>query len=263
MFSVLAILFYLASWALLVRGVSRKERTASSIVFAAISLGIAAHIFSVYYSLHTSEGIQLGIFKISSLFFLVINTLVLLSSLKKPLHNLFLGLLPLSVTAILVSLFLSSPITKAEHLSSPLLIHILLSIIAYSLLTIASLQAILLAYQNSKLRSKHPVSIIGFLPPLQTMETLLFEIIWGGMLFLTLSIATGFFFIEDFFEQKLSHKAVFSVASWVIYAILLGGRHYLGWRGTTAIRWALGGFVALMIAYFGSKLVIEVILGAN
>lgn len=101
---------------------------------------------------------------------------------------------------------------------------------------------------------------MGLLPPLQTMEALLFELVWAGMLFLTLSIITGFIFIDDFFAQKLSHKTVFSLLSWGIYATLLTGRHFIGWRGNTAIRWVLGGFTALMLAYFGSKLVLEVIL---
>ena len=91
----------------------------------------------------------------------------------------------------------------------------------------------------------------------------MFELVWAGFILLSLSIATGFIFIDDFMAQKLSHKTFFSIASWVIYAVLLWGRTALGWRGMQAVKWTLGGFSALMLAYFGSKLVLEVILKAN
>lgn len=263
MFSLITITLYLAAWVFLVHNVIRREQMKTKAVSLVILAGLIIHCFSVYFSIHSNDGIKLGTFKISSLFFVVINAIVWLSSIKKPLLNLFLGLLPLSVISIISSLVFDSPITRTEDLSPGLLTHILLSILAYSLLTIASLQAILLAYQNKKLRSRHPGAVMGLMPPLQTMETLLFELVWGGMLFLTLSIVTGFMFVDDFMAQKLSHKSVFSVLSWAIYAILLTGRHFIGWRGMTAIRWVLGGFVALMLAYFGSKLVLEVIIGVN
>jgi ABC-type uncharacterized transport system permease subunit len=59
---------------------------------------------------------------------------------------------------------------------------------------------------------------------------------------------------------EVSRVGAFSIAAWMIYALLLWGRHQLGWRGYTAIRWTLAGFALLMLAYFGSKLVLELIL---
>ncbi len=260
MFSALAIIFYIVAWSLLLKNALDKS-SKQSLALILIAAGIVAHHFSVYFALHSEAGMQLGVFKISSLFMLVITVILALSSLKKPLHNLFLGILPLSILSIVVGLFFSSPITETGTLSGGTVTHILLSILAYSLLTLASLQAVLLAYQNNMLRTKHPSSVMGFLPPLQTMETLMFELVWGGMVFLTLSMIIGFTIIDDFLGQKLRHKTTFTILSWLIYAILLSGRHVFGWRGISAIRWVLGGFVALMLAYFGSKVVIELILG--
>lgn len=260
MFSAIAVLFYLAAWAMLFYFVRRREPYQTSYIAIIVSLGAVAHCLAVYFSLKTSAGYQFGFFKVPSLFMWVINCIVLLSSLKKPLHNLFLLLLPLSVFAIAVGLIFDTPTTIASHRSSGLIAHILLSILAYSLMTIASLQALLLSYQNKRLKEKHPKGLIGLLPPLQTMETLLFELVWAGEILLTLSILSGMVFIENMFAQHLVHKTVFSIASWIIYAVLLWGRHTIGWRGAAAIRWTLGGFIALMLAYFGSKLVLEVIL---
>lgn len=260
MFSAIAVIFYLGAWAILLHFALRRETLKPSRVLWITALGLGFHGVAVYLSLVTKSGYQFGFFKVPSLFMWVINGIVLLSSLRKPLHNLFLALLPFSIIAILVGLIFESPVATAEHRSPGLMTHILLSILAYSLLTIASLQALLLAYQNKQLKGKHPKGVIGLLPPLQTMETLLFELVWTGEILLTLSILSGVIFIEDMFAQHLAHKTVFSILSWVIYAILLWGRHTIGWRGSAAIRWTLGGFVALMLAYFGSKLVLEVIL---
>ena len=142
----------------------------------------------------------------------------------------------------------------------PIITHILLSVLAHSLLAIATLQALLLSYQYKKLKTRHPKGLIGILPPLQTMETLMFELVWAGFALLTLSILSGLIYLDNIFAQHLAHKTVFSILAWFIYATLLWGRHSIGWRGIIAIRWVLVGFAALMLAYFGSKIVLEVIL---
>ena len=92
------------------------------------------------------------------------------------------------------------------------------------------------------------------------MEVMLFELLWVGLILLSLSIGTGMLFLEDMFAQHLVHKTVLSIVGWVILAILLFGRLRFGWRGKTAIRWTLAAFAFLMLAFFGSKLVLEFIL---
>ncbi|HET6592901.1 MAG TPA: cytochrome c biogenesis protein CcsA, partial [Xanthomonadales bacterium] len=101
------------------------------------------------------------------------------------------------------------------------------------------------------------------LPPLLTMEKLLFRIIWAGFILLTATLVTGVVFTEELFGKaaKLNHKTLFGVVSWIIFAALLCGRHVYGWRGRVAVRWTLAGFLALVLAYVGSKFVLEVILG--
>jgi ABC-type uncharacterized transport system permease subunit len=100
------------------------------------------------------------------------------------------------------------------------------------------------------------------MPPLLTMERLLFRVILAGFAFLTLTLLTGIVFSETLFGRamKFDHKTVFAVASWFIFAALLAGRYFYGWRGRTALRWTLAGFVALLLAYVGSRFVLEVIL---
>jgi ABC-type uncharacterized transport system permease subunit len=95
------------------------------------------------------------------------------------------------------------------------------------------------------------------------MEALFFELLWVGEICLLLAITSGFLFIDDLFAQHLAHKTVFSLLALVIYGVLLWGRYQRGWRGATAIRWALGGFCTLMLAYFGSKFVLQIVLSGG
>jgi ABC-type uncharacterized transport system permease subunit len=138
--------------------------------------------------------------------------------------------------------------------------HIVVSILAYSVITLAAAQAVALWLQDHALKARRVHGLIDWLPPLQTMEQLLFQLVTGGLVLLTLAIGSGAVFLDDIFAQHLVHKTVFSLSAWLIFAILLWGRHRLGWRGNTAIRWTLGGFIALMLAYFGSKFVLELLL---
>jgi ABC-type uncharacterized transport system permease subunit len=143
--------------------------------------------------------------------------------------------------------------------------------LAYSLFTIAALHATLMTLLErrlhaGKLAGPSGESLAGpwaSLPPLMTLETLLFRILTLGFVLLSLTLASGFVFSEELFGQaaRFNHKTVFGIISWIIFAALLVGRYGWGWRGRTALRWTLAGFAALLLAYVGSMFVLEVILG--
>ena len=113
--------------------------------------------------------------------------------------------------------------------------HILLSILAYGMLTIAVFQSLLLLLQDHQLKHKHPSGLIKNFPPLQTMESLLFGFLWAGWLLLSLSLLSGALFINDLFAQHLAHKTILSCFAWVVFAVLLRGRHQLGWGRAVAV----------------------------
>lgn len=254
--NLIAIALYVAATLFFARKFGRQEAINHSQLLITAAVALAFHGVGVLSLSLGSDGFHLSLFAVLSLIFWVVNSIVLISSFKKELHNLFLLLFPLSALAVLASAFTQ----ESEALDYSLASHIILSILAYSLLTIASLQALLLAYQNRALKHKNLITSTRLLPPLQTMESLLFELLWVGEILLTLAIASGFWFLEDMFAQHLAHKTVFALIAWFIYALLLWGRHQVGWRGNTAIRWTLAGFLCLMLAYFGSKIVLELIL---
>lgn len=259
----LATALYSIAWVILVRAVIRRRAIAPAAFSIILASGLVAHGVGLYQQMILPDGYHFALFKTSSLFFWTANFLILLSSLRKPLHNLFLITLPISVATLLGSLYWGTESPAYVKLSAKTAIHILLSIVAYSTMIVATVQTLLLAYQNYQLRHRHPTGLIRLLPPLQTMEHLLFELLWVGEILLTLVIITGIFEIESIAAQHLHHKIVFTILAWLIYATLLWGRHYLGWRGSSAVRWSLSGFACLVLAYLGSKFVLEMILGVG
>lgn len=199
-------------------------------------------------------------FNAGSLVALFITLLLLIAALDKPVEKLGIAIFPLA--AVLLGLDMIFP-EKSHPLAAhnwQMSTHILTSIVAFSLLNIAALQAILLTVQDQQLRSHNPKRLMLAFPPLQAMETLLFQMIGAGLFFLTVSLISGFIFLDDLFAQHLVHKTVLSIIAWIIFSSLLIGRERYGWRGKTAIKWTLIGFVLLLLAYFGSKLVLELIL---
>ena len=120
--------------------------------------------------------------------------------------------------------------------------------------------SLLLGILEHRLRPKRTIRLLRGLPPLQTMEALLFNLLWTGIVALSLAIGSGFLFLDDMFEQHVVHHTVLALASWFLYAGLLLGHSIFGWRGTTAVRWTLIAFTLLVLGYFGSKFVIEILL---
>jgi ABC-type uncharacterized transport system permease subunit len=121
----------------------------------------------------------------------------------------------------------------------------------------------LLVSLDKRLRMRRLSDLPSALPPLDALERVMFRLIATGFAFLTMALLTGFIFVTDLFEQHLAHKTILSLIAWVLFAILLIGRTRYGWRGRAAVRWTLSGFAFLVLAYFGSKFVLETLLGRH
>ena len=230
-----------------------------------IGLGFAAvllHLWILFETLHTSAGVNFGFFNAVSFAAWIIVLILLLSSLRKPLENLGIVLLPFAGLTLIMVLAFPTVHILPEDANWNLRTHVLTSLLAYSVLAMASVQAILLAIQDNHLRKHHPGGFMRSLPPLQTMESLLFEMILIGFILLSIALLTGFLFLEDMFAQKLVHKTILSIVAWIAFGTLLWGRFRFGWRGRKAIYWVLAGFAVLALAYFGSKAVVELILNS-
>lgn len=257
--AVMASLFYLAaaSW----QGLTLVRRvTPQPMLVRGLSLlGLLCHLPLVV-SLFGHDAQVLPGFYTSMILISAMAVAILLGvSLFKPVLGAAAGILPLASIALLLAAALPArPATEA--LSPGITLHAISSLLGFAVLAIAAVQAILLGLQNRALRHHHIRGIVQALPPLTSMERLLFELIWAGMALLTLSILSGFLFLDNMFAQHLAHKTILSLAAWVIFAILLFSHHRLGWRGMRAVRWTLGGCAVLLVAYFGTLFVLEVLL---
>jgi ABC-type uncharacterized transport system permease subunit len=141
--------------------------------------------------------------------------------------------------------------------------HIAMATTAFAFLTIGAALAVSQVVVDRRLRSRRPLGILRILTPLESLESGCFYSILAGFLLLTLALVSGAFFVENLFAQHLVHKVVLAIVAWIVFGVLLLGRWRFGWRGRKALRWTLAGYVLLGLSYFGSKLVLENLLGRH
>lgn len=186
-----------------------------------------------------------------------------------PLDGLRALVLPSAAITVLLQAIFPGSVISLEGKSALFPWHIAISLLAYSTLTIAAFHAVLMALQESQLHSRSPASRNGWLaavlerlPALLTMEKLLFRLIAIGFALLTLTVFSGVVFSEQLFGQAVqwNHKTIFTMLSWFMFGLLLVGRRWRGWRGKTALSFTLSGFATLLLAYVGSRFVLEVVL---
>jgi ABC-type uncharacterized transport system permease subunit len=142
-------------------------------------------------------------------------------------------------------------------------LHFLTAMLAYSLFTLSALHAVFMGFVERKLHHRELSKQLASLPPILTMEALLFRMIIIAFSLLTVALGSGLMFSEAIFGQAvpIDHKTLFAFIAWAIFAALLIGRRIYGWRGRIALRWTLTGFLVLLLAYVGSRFVSEVLLG--
>ena len=256
--SVSAILLYCLSAFLIAKQLGQAPRKRWICLLPAI-LAVISQAYALKLQILQPGGLNLGFFIAFSLIAWLISIQIIISSFYRRIESLGIVIFPISgIAGLLADLGLSTQLISTNE--NAIQGHIMISVIAYSLITLGAFHAGLLAYQDRAIRAHHPGGFIRFLPPLHDMETLLFQFLAFGFICLSVSLLTGFFYLEDIFAQHLVHKTVLSIVAWLILAILLFGRIRFGWRGVRAIRWTLASFVFLMLAFFGSKLVLEFIL---
>ena len=225
-----------------------------------LGVAVAAHAAGLWPSTVMADGLNFSVFNAGSLVAWCIALAILVLLLKlRPVESLAVAVLPLVAAAVVVELAFPNTRNVIADVPAGLRLHIALAIVAYSLFAIATLQAFFLAFADRKLRRHQPV--LHFLPPLPAMEAVMFQLTLMAFVLLTVSLALGAIYTADIGAQHLAHKIVFSVLAWLVFATLVAGRWYFGWRGRHAIRYVTAGFVLLALAFFGTKIVLELILG--
>lgn len=227
------------------------------------ALVLALHAVLLRKSIFAPHEIALSTAEVASLIGWTIAAIALVFSWCKPR---FAG-----IGAVLIALAgLAAAITDEgvrgfalEQHSWEIQAHVILSALAYALVTIAAAMAIALAMLDRRLRARRPLGALSILPSVEALESGTFQALGAGFAVLTLALFSGFIFVNNMFAQHLLHKTVLSCLSWVVFAVLLFGRWRSGWRGRTTVRWTLSGFALLALAYFGSRLILESVLGRH
>jgi ABC-type uncharacterized transport system permease subunit len=261
----LALALYVAAAILIAQRLASGRPASPGAKIGTLSLTLGAiilHAAILYTGFLSGGGVNLSLTAAFSLVAWIVAAMYFVVSLFRPLDSLGILITPLAALTVLAAALW--PAQNLITLSTPWqAAHIVVALLAYSLLCLAAAQSLLLLVQERELKHRHPGGILRALPPMELTETLMFHLIGVGFVLLTLTVVSGIFFAEQFFGKPFSftHHIVLALCAWVVYAVLLFGRWRLGWRGRTAVRWTLGGFMLLVLAYFGTKFVLEVLLG--
>ncbi len=251
--SILTIFCYLFAAAQQGYTLFGRLKWATSSYFASTFFCLLLHLWVLYQQIETPQGQNLNWLMMFSFMMWLMNLLTLLTALKRPVENLSVLTYPLSALAIGLALLWGENEIVNTKAQPTMIAHIFISLFAMSLLSLASAQGLLMGLQNYLLKHHPPSKMLRILPPLQSMESLLFAIIWCGMLFLSGTLFTGFFFGYPLTSPLLLPKTLLSLGAWILLILLLVGRYYFGWRGLTAIRWTFSGTFLTLISYFGTK----------
>lgn len=239
------------------------ERAPSSAARLVLLAALALHAFSLRADIFAGDVLRFGFaIALSGMLWLAIGFYWIESFYARIEGFQVLGL-PVAALCVLLPALVPEQHVLVNAGSAAFRVHVAVAMLAYGLFTLAALHALLMATVEKRLHSGRLSPLLAGLPPLLAMESLLFRLIHVAFALLTVTLVSGILFSEDLFGRALrfDHKTVFAIASWLIFAALLLGRHLRGWRGRLALRWTLAGFSALLLAYVGSRFVLEVLLG--
>ena len=230
---------------------------------AAIFIALAIQGVGLYDGLFGASGMRFSFsFALSLMLWLAV-LIYWLEGFHSPLDGLQPLVLPLAALCAALPVVFPQLRVIAHADAWGFKLHFMAAMLAYSLFTLSALQAVFMGFAERKLHHKELSRTLASLPPLLTMEVLLFRMITVAFALLTLALASGIVFSEEIFGKALvfDHKTFFAFVAWGIFGALLIGRRAYGWRGRIALRWTLAGFIVLLLAYVGSRFVYEVVLG--
>jgi ABC-type uncharacterized transport system permease subunit len=262
MLTALSSLFALALYALASRQLSGHARQPSpmprrwlALAVPAVLLHAAVHVLAW----RELNGLDLHFFAALSLVGLGMAVLTTALGPAQRIEALGIIVFPLAALVMAAYVLLGGGEPRGD-LGWPLQLHALLALMAYATLAIATLLALMLWFQERALRQRQLGGWLRILPPLTQMESLLFRCLGAGFVLLSLTLLTGVLFVDDLFAQDLGHKTVLSILSWAVLGVLLFGRWRWGWRGPRAAKLTLVAMALLLLAFFGSKFVYELVL---
>jgi len=239
-----------------------KQLISKANVIGMSAVAFMAHAVLLYHWIDLPSGQNLSFFNVFSQVAWFIVLIWLLAVCRKPVETLGIFVYPLAAISVLLAWQIPGENIIQTGVFTKELFHIMISMITFSVLCIAALQSILLALEEKLLRQKRLVQFITVLPPLETMEHILFQMIWLGFALLSLVLLTSLTFFHDILSIQVLQKTVLTLIAWVVFLGLLFGRYYFGWRGKVAIKGTLIGVICLMlllvISYYGTYWILKI-----
>ncbi|MFQ3244274.1 MAG: ABC-type uncharacterized transport system permease subunit [Arenicella sp.] len=268
LFAIIAVIFYgLATVlvALFLRSVKDSnldlEGGKVTASFVVASIGAAFHIAYALKISFIEASLNASLSSMMVLMSGMLVLLFLLGGLLMPIRRLGILVFPLTIMSLIFTFFWGNHITLLENRSLSFSSHIVISLLAYCLLAIASIQALLYSYQERQIKHRTNPAMLMALPPLQTMELLLFRLVGFGFAILTLTLVSGAIFSKEIFGYAFGfkHHTILALLGWLVFAILLFKRVKHGLRGSRAVIWTISGFLLIQLGYFGTKIVSEIL----
>ena len=241
-------------------GALRQEMRYETVL---VPVALVLHGMLLYSRMRTADGLDLGVANAISLLVWLTMLIYWLGALVYAGLTGILGMLaPVALVAVLLQAVIPGRHVINYGGNSLFALHFAIAMLSYSLFIVATVHALVMLAEEKWLHRGVLPPFLKAVPPLLEMEALLFRILLAAFVLLTFTLVSGVFFSEQVFGQpfKANHKTVFGFISWLIFGGLLAGHYFRGWRGRTAVRWTLAGFTALLLAYVGSKVVLELIL---
>ncbi|NVJ61767.1 MAG: cytochrome c biogenesis protein CcsA [Gammaproteobacteria bacterium] len=220
---------------------------------------IAAHAFYLYLIIDGRGPHSLSLFNMLSLTNWLALLVLMVNSLRQNITLILAIISAFAATSTMLGMMYPTGGPNHLQIGPVSLTHIIAAITGTGFLLLAAVQALLVLIADAKLRS-HPTHVPSYFPPLQSLERFQFQLLALGFFAMTLAMILAVFWLKDAWTSQPLHKSILSSMAWVVFATLLIGHQWKGWRGAIAAKWTLGGFVLLAIGYFGSKLVVELIL---
>lgn len=238
-------------------------------VIASLSglIGLLIHLNSLIQNITQQNGLSLSLINIISLIGFQLALIAVIAAFNKSLRGFAGGIIFIASLSAVVSIwslnYWGNSDIEVKALSWQIKTHALSSLFAYGLLCAGAIISLFALIQNNRLRARKISSFNALFAPLETTENLLFNIASTGFVILFLAIFSGLIFIEDIFSQHLAHKTILSITALIMFGVLIYGRKFYGWRGRSAIYLYLVAFFTLAISYFGTRFILENILGKS
>ncbi|WP_189399799.1 cytochrome C assembly family protein [Arenicella chitinivorans] len=227
--------------------------------FAFGTLACLLHIAAAWQLSQTGTAFNFGLHSMTTVVSAVVVGIFLLGSTALPIRRLGVLVFPLTIASLLFTLLWDDAPLIMRNTSTTFRLHLLVSICAYAMLALAAVQALLYSYQERQIKHRASPRMLMALPPLQTMEVLLFRLAGMGFVLLTLTLASGAIFSQQIFGNPFifKHHTILAMLGWLVFATLLYRRVRHGMRGSQAVLWTVGGFLLIQLGYFGTKIVSE------